>query len=1151
MKRMLRPALVMLLAGMCGPLLANPSDSTKKVEKKSKDLPLDPGRSIAFTATTGTWISVDISPDGKTLLFDLMGDIYRMPASGGKAEPVTEGMAYDVHPRFSPDGKAMVFVSDRSGADAAWIYDFDSKEYTALTKDEDMNVTSAEWSADGKYVFVSKGRRNHKLYMYHRDGGRGAQLIDKPDNLKVIDPAVSADGRYVYFSRRIGGWNYNASLPQYQIGSYDLQNATTTVITSRYGSAFTPTLSPDGKWMVYGTRYEEKTGLIARELATGTEKWLAYPVQRDEQESIAPLGVLPAMTFTPDSKELITTWDGKLWRVSLAGGPAVEIPFSVDVKLDLGPEVFFKYPVSDAPKDTVTQIRDGVPSPDGKKLAFTALNRLYVMDLPNGTPQRVSTFEFTEAMPAWSPDGKNLVFSTWSDKDGGHLYKAAIGGKKASAPAKLTSVSAMYITPVWTYNNRILFLRAPAQSFKEDSGPFALFGYIDDIAWISENGGAITSIDKARGRDNPHVQKDSDRIYLNENGTLVSIRWDGTDPVTHIKITGITTFGTNPENEHLDRFQTTGLLHPNHDVKENNPPTSASFIRIAPSGDQALAQVNNDVYVVTIPKTGKLVNVSVANAASAEFPARQLTTVGGQFPAWAWDAKKVHWSIGNAHVVYDLDKAKAFDDSVKAVKKAEKEKADKEELDKKTGVKTDSTKAVVADSAKTTVTGKKDEKKKKDPAFEPQEFRVTVLYDRDIPKGNILLKGARLITMNGNEVIESGDILIENNRIKAIGASGTLTVPAGTNVIDVSGKTITPGFVDAHAHMWPAWGLHKTQEWTYTANLAYGVTTTRDPQTSSTDVLTYSDMVDAGKMLGPRVYSTGPGIGYWMYNLKDLDHARRVMTQYSKYYKTKTIKMYLVGNRKHRQWVIQAAREQQIMPTTEGGLDFKLNMTQLIDGYPGHEHSLPIYPIFDDVVTTVAKAQMAVTPTLLVSYGGPWAENYYYAKENPYGDAKLTRFTPYDELAPKSRRIVGWFRDEEHVFQKHAESMKKLVDAGALAGIGSHGQLQGLGYHWELWSMQSGGMSTHDALKTATLLGAKAIGLDGDLGSLSAGKLADLVIMDKNPLENIRNSNTIVFVVKNGRVYDASTLDEIAPTPRKAGDLGVVNVKPQGTPGGK
>lgn len=1094
------------------------SDSTKKA---TKELPLEPERKVSFKTNQGTWLSLDVHPDGKTIIFDMMGDLYTIPITGGKATQITNGMPYDVHPRYSPDGKSIVYISDKSGSDNLWTMDLESKEEKQLTKDKNQKHFSADWTPDGDYIVSTKGRRNIKPYLYHKNGGSGAKLINAPANLKTIDPALSADGNLIYFSSRTNAWNYNAQLPQYQVMTFNRTDGSNERITSRYGSAFTPTLSKDGQWMVYGSRFEDKTGLVLRNLKNGDERWLAYPVQRDDQESMATLGVMPGMDFTPDSKNLIASYGGKIYSISLANNQATEIPFEVDLEMDLGPMVSFKYPMDDSPDAFVTQIRDAVPSPDGKMLAFTALNRLYVMDFPNGTPRRLTKNNFTEAQPAWSPDSKELVFTTWNHPEG-HLYKTNVNGR--ANMVKLTAEPGFYSNPAWSYNsNRIAFLKGSRQSFEDAIANGS--GGTEEIAWISPNGGQITTVARSKRRGNIHFSKADNRIYLNHgtNG-LISIRWDGTDEKSHLKLTGITTYGSSDiygENHGVLPSEIEGW-------RENNRASRPQEIKISPDGTKALAKINNDIYTVLIPKIGSTPQISLAKAESAAFPATKLTVMGGEFPAWGSNSEKVHWSLGSSHFVYNLLEGKAFKDSLALAKKNEKN------VEKKN------------DSIK-----KKDEKKKETPKFKADEYEIKVGFKKSIPKGTILLKGGRIITMKGEEVIENGDVLIENNRIKQVGVSGSLNVPRGTKTIDVSGKTLTPGFIDTHAHMWPNWGIHKNQVWIYSANLAYGVTTTRDPQTATTDVLTYADMVDAGMMHGPRVYSTGPGVGFWAYNIQNLDHAKDVLKQYSKYYNTKSIKMYVAGNRQQRQWIIMASKELKLMPTTEGSLDFKLNMTQMLDGYPGHEHSFPIYPIYKDVIQSTAESKMAVTPTLLVSYGGPWAENYFYSRENPYHDEKMHYFTPYGELASKSRRRPGWFMDEEHVFKKHAEFMKDLVEAGGIGGVGSHGQLQGLGFHWELWSVASGGMKNLDALKTATILGAEALGLDTDIGSIESGKMADILILDKNPLEDLRNTNTLTHVIKNGVVYDANTLDEVAPKQKKAETFHWQTKKPTGLPGVK
>jgi Tol biopolymer transport system component/imidazolonepropionase-like amidohydrolase len=1017
----------------------------EKAPPKEEPLPLKPDGKIDFTTDEGSWMSLDLSPDGRTIVFELLGDLYTVPFAGGTAVNIARGMSFDSQPKFSPDGKSIVFISDRSGAENLWVMEPDGKNPKVLTKGTRTKFASPTWTPDGKYVIASRsaGTAVNSLWLYHKDGGSGIEMVrSMPAGAAAgtaprssLGAVVSPDGRWVFFAQRERLFSYNVTSAPYQIYRHDRETGETTRVTGAQGGGMRPMLTPDGKQLIYATRFDNKTGYRIREMETGEERWLLYPVTRDDHESAATRDTMPGAAFTPDGKELVTTLGGKIARIDISSGKTTIIPFQARVEQEIGPRVYSETKVEEGPVKA-RLIRWAQQSPDGRRLAFSALSRIYVMDLPSGQPKRLTNSALGEFAPVWSPDGRSIAFVTWAP-EGGHIWRVAADG---GAPQQLTKRAAFYSDLAWTPDGqRLVVVSGVARERIEGES-----GEGQQLRWLPANGGETTLIAPMSGRS-LHFARASDRVYLFSGGAITSMRFDGTDRKTHVRITGPSLGGPTP-------------------------PT-ANDARISPDGQSAIADVQNKLYLVTIPMVGgDAPTVSVTDGSS--MPVKRLTLDGGEYLNWTPDGRSVTWSLGATFY----------------------------------------RQAVGADKAET--------------------FTASIEAPRAKPAGTVVLRGAKAITMKGDEVIEKSDILVTDNRIVEVGVQGRVKFPAGTRIIDVTGKTIIPGFVDVHAHLRRPNGIHQTQVWSFLVNLAFGVTTTRDPQTGSNDAFAYEDMVDTGEILGPRVYSTGPGI-FQQSGLDDLNATRAFVKRYKEVYHTNTVKQYMVGDRKVRQWVIMACKEFGLTPTIEGGLDLKLNLTHMIDGYSGHEHTLPIHPLYKDVVQFVVQTKTFYTPTLLVAYGAPWIENHFYETTDVHGNAKLRRFTPHSVIDGVSRRRPQWFSEEEYDMKAMAKVVADIVHAGGRAGLGSHGQLQGLGAHWELWAMASGGLTPHEALKVATIFGAEALGFQKDLGSLEAGKLADLVVLDGDPLKDLRNTNTIRYVMKNGELFEGNTLDQIWPKQKK------------------
>jgi Tol biopolymer transport system component/imidazolonepropionase-like amidohydrolase len=1016
-------------------------------------------RTARFDTDEGTWISLDVSPDGRTIVFDLLGDLYALPIAGGTARRLSSGPAFDVQPRFSPDGREISFTSDRDGGDNIWRMRADGSNPQQVTRERFRLLNNAAWTPDGDYLVARKhftATRSlgaGEMWLYHKAGGEGLQLTKKKnDQQDAGEPALSPDGRYLYFSEDVSegpDFQYNKNVNEiiYAIRRLDRESGELVDLVRVQGGAVRPQPSPDGKQLAFVRRVRGASVLSLFDLETGQIRSLWDGLSRDQQEAWAIFGVYPNYAWTPDGSRIVIWAQGKLWSVATDDGAVAAIPFQAEVDQQLSEPARFSYRLDDD-QFSPRMIRDAATSPDGRTLVFHAVGALWSKSLPSGRPQRLTQVEAFDYAPSFSADGSQLVFVRYSDQDQSVVMvrELATGRERP-----LTTRPGFYFTPRLSPDGRSVVYSRQA--------PGGLVDYrfgLDTGIWVQPLAGGEPRRLHRTGRA-PQFSADGSRVYFLSGGgmekKLMSIGADGTEPREHFNL------------------------------------KYANFVALSPDNKWVAFTELFNAYVAPMAATGTAIDL---NKDTKAVPVTRVSQDAGSYLHWSGDSSRLHWLVGDEYFSRELKDSFAF-----------------------------------LPGAPSTLPKPED----------ARGVRIGLSLPVDAPEQVVAFRNGRILTMRGDEVIADGTVLVRDDRIAEVGPAAQVAIPEGARVIDLGGRTIAPGIVDVHAH---ANHFHNgptpQANWSYYANLAYGITTMHDPSANTQEVFGQAELVRAGVSVGPRVFSTGTILygadGDFKAVVDSLDDARshlRRMQASGAF----SVKSYNQPRRDQRQQINQAARELGMLVVMEGGSTFFHNLTMIVDGATGVEHNLPIAPLYRDVVQLWAATGVGHTPTLVVSYGGVSGEYWWYQHDEIWRKEKLLRFFPREQVDARSiRRLM--LPEEEYYHPTVARSLKALHDAGVSIQVGGHGQLQGLAPHWEIWMLVQGGFTPMEALQAATINGARYLGLDRDLGSIEPGKRADLVVYGADPLEDIRNTEDVDQVMVNGRLFDADTMAEIGGRERPA-----------------
>ena len=1021
-------------------------------------------REIRISVDNGTWMNVDVSRDGKLIAFDLLGDIYVMPITGGKPTRIAEGLAYEQQPRFSPDGKRIAFVSDRGGGDNIWVMNVDGSDKRQVTKEDFRLLNQPSWSPDGRFIVAKKhfttarSLGTGEVWHYHVSGGGGVQLVKRASEQlqkELGEPIYSADGKSIFYTRDVTPgpvfeYAQDSNTNLFDIERYDLSTGEVLPVVSGLGGSVRPTPSPDGKKIAFVRRERARSKLYVKDLVSGEERKVYDALDQDVQETWAVTGVYPNMAWTPDSQSVVFWAGGKIRRLNLTDGAASVIPFQID---DTRVVIDATHPQVDvAPDRFMTSMpRWASVSPDGKQVVFETLGKLWLKPMAGGEARRLVSGEEPgfELFPSWSRDGKTIAFIGWTDAGLGHLRTVSASG---GAAHDVIAEPGHYAYPRFSPDGRTLVYE------RRRSGGLTSSRWTQDpgVYRVAVNGGTPERI--MRGASEPQFGAANDRVFMvaREKEKLQLISTDLNGQAKHVHATGELAIG----------------------------------YQVSPDGENVAFRQNYQAFVMPLMPGTQDVAV---DQKGGPLPVTRISADGANFINWSHDGKMIHWSLGPTLFTAETN---AFYPSAPAADGAPKD----------------------AGKFKPPVAG----------------LSLSMEVAADKPKATIALVGARILTMANKDggIIDDGVIIYRDDRIIAVGPRNQVTIPADAKRIDVTGKTIMPGLVDAHAHGPQGESdVIPQQNWSSMVNLAMGTTTIHDPSSRASEIFVASEYQRAGKILAPRTFSTGeiiygakaPGLYAEINNFDDaLAHVRRLKAEGAH-----SVKNYNQPRREQRQMVVAAAQREGMEVVPEGGSLYNMDMTLIQDGNSTVEHNVPVEHFYDDVVSFWSQTRTNYTPTLVVTYGGPAGDPYWRAHMDVMHDPILSKHAPPAQLAARNARWAG-APEEDYSDAGSAREAKKLADRGIQVSIGAHGQQAGLGPHWELWSFVRGGWSPIDALRAGTIMPATSLGYDKDVGSLETGKLADMIVLDADPTANIRNSEMIHYVVLGGRIYDPMTLNEVA-----------------------